>query len=250
MLRADYHAAGLGPSTAPLGDALDGERFLVLVPALDCAATISEVVAGAREHVRDVLVIDDGSSDDTHALALAAGAEVLRHRERRGKGCALQSGMAWAAERGFTHVFAVDGDGQHLAAEMPILLEASRMNPTAIVLGERSRDGHDISPMKLFGNRFANRWVEIASGRAFEDTQSGFRIYPVAATSALGGHARHYGWETEVLIRALRTGVPVVCRTVKVYYPPAELRVSYYRPWIDTIRIIFIVVGLILRLRR
>jgi len=224
--------------------------MLAIVPALDCADTIAGVVTGVRAYIADVLVIDDGSGDDTQALARAAGAEVLRHAVRRGKGCALQSGLAWAAERGFTHVFAVDGDGQHLAEEMPILIEACRQNPTAIVLGERSREGHDISPMKLFGNRFANRWVEIASGRAFEDTQSGFRIYPVAATTALGGHASHYGYETEVLIRALRCGMPVVCRTVRVYYPPAELRVSYYRPWVDTIRIIFIVVGLILRLRR
>jgi glycosyltransferase involved in cell wall biosynthesis len=225
-------------------------RIAVVVPALDCAATIADVVTGVRAHVGDVVVIDDGSSDGTGALAREAGADVLRHEERRGKGAALQSGLAWAVARGFTHVFTVDGDGQHLAAEMPILLEACHANPDAIVLGERSREGHDISPMKLFGNRFANRWVEIACGRAFEDTQSGFRIYPVAATVALGGHASHYGYETEVLIRAEMRGVPVVCRTVQVYYPPAESRVSYYRPWVDTIRIIFIVVGLILGLRR
>jgi glycosyltransferase involved in cell wall biosynthesis len=223
---------------------------MAIVPCLDCATTIESVVAGVREHVADVVVVDDGSGDDTGRIARAAGAEVLRHPERRGKGAALRTGMAWAAERGFTHVFTVDGDGQHLPGEMPALLDAARDEPRAIVLGERSREGHDISPMKLFGNRFANRWVEIASGRWFDDTQSGFRIYPVAATLALGGHAVHYGFETEVLIRALRSGVPVVCRTVAVYYPPADLRVSYYRPWLDTIRIIFIVVGLILRLRR
>lgn len=224
--------------------------MLVLVPALDCAATIADVVRGVREHVGDVVVIDDGSSDGTGDLAREAGAEVLRHDRRQGKGMALQAGFVWARARGFTHAFTVDGDGQHLADQMPVLLEAWREDPSAIVLGERSREGHDISPIKLFGNRFANRWVEIASGRLFDDTQSGFRIYPVAATLALGGHARHYGFETEILIRALRAGLPVVCRSVKVYYPPAEERISYYRPWLDTVRIIFIVVGLILRLRR
>jgi glycosyltransferase involved in cell wall biosynthesis len=225
-------------------------RIAAVVPALDCAATITAVVTGAREYVRDVVVIDDGSSDETAALARMAGADVVRHADRRGKGVALQSGLAWATARGFTHVFALDGDGQHLASEMPLLLAASRGNPHAIILGERSREGHDISAAKLFGNRFANRWVEIASGRAFEDTQSGFRIYPVAATVALGAHASHYGYETEVLIRALRDGVPVECRTVKVFYPPADQRVSHYRPWIDTIRIIFIVLGIIFRVRR
>jgi glycosyltransferase involved in cell wall biosynthesis len=221
-----------------------------VIPCLNCAGTVGDVAAAVAAHVDAVLVVDDGSTDDTSARALAAGAEVLRHPERRGKGCALQSGLEWARARGFTHVFAVDGDGQHLASEMPALLEASLAEPRAIVLGERSREGHDISPMKLFGNRFANRWVEIASGRWFEDTQSGFRLYPVEATLALGGRASHYGWETEVLIRALRSGMPVACRTVKAWYPPADQRISYYRPWLDTVRIIFIVVGLILRLRR
>jgi len=225
-------------------------RIAAIVPCLNCGTTVADVVHDVRRYVADVLVVDDGSIDETARLAEDAGAEVLRHGERRGKGAALQTGLAWAAARGFSHVFTVDGDGQHLAKEMPAVLEASSHDPAAIVLGERSREGHDISPMKLFGNRFANRWVEIASGRWFEDTQSGFRIYPVAATLALGGHASHYGFETEVLIRALRSGMPVVCRTVKVHYPPADLRVSYYRPWIDTIRIIFIVVGLILGLRR
>jgi glycosyltransferase involved in cell wall biosynthesis len=235
-------AGGVAPARAV--------RMAAIVPALDCASTIADVVAGVRSHIGDVLVVDDGSSDATGALAREAGAEVLRHPQRRGKGAALQSGMSWAESRGFSHVFTVDGDGQHLASQMPILLEACREHPDAIVLGERSREGHDISPMKLFGNRFANRWVEIACGRWFEDTQSGFRIYPIATTRRLGGHASHYGYETEVLIRAEKSGVPIVCRTVQVYYPPAELRVSYYRPWVDTIRIIFIVVGLILKLRR
>lgn len=225
-------------------------RVAAVIPCLNCEATAGEVAAAVAAHVEAVLVVDDGSTDGTSEAARRAGAEVIRHAVRRGKGCALQTGLEWARDHGFTHVFTVDGDGQHLASEMPALLDASREQPRAIVLGERSREGHDISPMKLFGNRFANRWVEIASGRWIDDTQSGFRLYPVQETLALGGHASHYGWETEVLIRALRGGLPVVCRTVQVHYPPADERVSYYRPWIDTIRIIFIVVGLILGIRR
>jgi glycosyltransferase involved in cell wall biosynthesis len=246
MGRAEYHAGGGAPSQ----EAGDSPRFAAIVPALNCAGTIASVVRGALEHVPVVLVIDDGSSDATGDLAREAGAQVLRHPQRTGKGLALHDGLAWAAENGFTHVLAMDGDGQHLSAEIPAMLECSRARPASLVLGERRRDDHDIKPVKLFGNRFANRWVEIASGRAFEDTQSGFRIYPVAATRALGAYASHYGFETEVLIRAVRTGMPVECVPVHVYYPPADVRISYYRPWVDTIRIIFIVLGLIFRLRR
>ena len=246
MTSADYHASRSGP-TAPEAP---HPKVVAVIPCLNCAATVGVVAKDAAAYVNAVLVVDDGSADETSARAREAGAEVIRHPLRRGKGCALQTGLEWARDHGFTHVFTVDGDGQHLAGEMPALLEASAAEPRAIVLGERSREGHVISPMKLFGNRFANRWVEIASGRWFDDTQSGFRIYPVKETLALGGHASHYGWETEALIRALRAGMPVVCRTVKAYYPPADERISYYRPWIDTIRIIFIVLGLIWGFRR
>ncbi len=223
---------------------------MAVVPALNCQATVGAVVRGLLEHVRTVVVVDDGSEDETSREARQAGATVIRHEERRGKGGALDSGLHWAVGHGFSHVVAVDGDGQHLPEEVPALLAAARTEPRALVLGERRRDEHDIKPIKLFGNRFANRWVEIACGRAFEDTQSGFRVYPAAATLALGAHAHHYGWETEVLIRAVRAGMPVLGVPVRVYYPPADERVSYYRPWWDTIRIIFIVVGLILGLRR
>ncbi len=226
-----------------------GGPLAVLIPALDCAATITAVVEGARRFAELVLVVDDGSSDPTAARAAAAGAEVVRHAAPRGKGAALQAGMARLAERGVGHVLTMDGDGQHLCEEIPPLLEASRREPQALVIGARQIEPGTVAPMKLFGNRFANRWVEIASGQALPDTQSGFRVYPLAATLALGARAGHFAFETEVLIRAARAGVPIRSIPVRVYYPPIDERVSHYRPWRDTVRIIRVVLGLILRLR-
>jgi glycosyltransferase involved in cell wall biosynthesis len=221
----------------------------VLIPALDCALTIEAVVRGARRFAEVVLVVDDGSSDATAESAAKAGAEVVSHPLTRGKGTALQTGLQALAERGFDRVLSMDGDGQHLSDEIPRLLEASQRAPGALIVGARRIEPGTVAPLKLFGNRFANRWVEIACGQAIPDTQSGFRIYPLRATLALGTRAAHFAFETEVLIRAARAGIPIHSVPVAVYYPPIDERVSHYRPVLDTVRIIFVVLGLIFRLR-
>lgn len=223
-------------------------KFAVLIPALDCGRTIGSVVAGARAQVESVLVVNDGSVDATSALARAAGAEVIDHAHCQGKGAALLSGFQRLRQEGFDYAITVDGDGQHLPGEIGKLLAVARANPEAIVIGERVLEGVEVAPLRLFGNRFANRWVEIACGRQIPDTQSGFRGYPLSRTLALGVRSRRFSFETEVLIRAARAGLDILSLPVAVYYPPAAERISHYRPFVDTLRIIGVVVGLILRL--
>ncbi|MEO8606199.1 MAG: glycosyltransferase family 2 protein [bacterium] len=229
-----------------MGEAI---RVAVLIPAYDCAATIEAVVRGARTTCAEVLVVDDGSADDTAARAAAAGAQVLRFPSNRGKGAALRAGMAALAARGMSHALTMDGDGQHLARELPALLAAAAAEPRALIIGARRIGTQEVKPVKLFGNRFANRWVEIASGLALPDSQSGLRVYPLTATLELGASAERFAFETEILIRAARAGMPIESLPVDVYYPPAAERVSHYAPWRDTLRIIGVVLGLIFRVR-
>jgi len=219
-------------------------RIAALVPCLDVAATVDGVVRGALAHVESVVVVDDGSTDETARLAEAAGATVLRHAATRGKGAALRTGLEWLRSEGFTHAFSLDGDGQHLAAEMPALLRESAAHPGAIVIGARIRDG-EVAGHRRFGNEFANWWVSLAAWQTFPDTQSGFRIYPVDATLRLGVRADRYEFESEVLILASRQGIDVRSVPVRVWDPPPGELVSHYDPWIDTVRIIFTVVPLL-----
>jgi glycosyltransferase involved in cell wall biosynthesis len=221
----------------------------VLIPAFQCEETVAAVVTGARRYVADVVVVDDGSSDRTATRAREAGAEVLRHERNLGKGAALLAGMRRLAERGFARALTMDADGQHLSEQIPILLQVSSGDPQALVIGARRIEPGTVAPLKLFGNRFADRWVAIASGQNIRDTQSGFRVYPLPATLALGARAGHFAFETEILIRAARARVPIRSVAVEVYYPPARQRVSHFRPFLDTVRIIYVVVGLMLRLR-
>jgi glycosyltransferase involved in cell wall biosynthesis len=222
--------------------------YAALIPALDCAATIADLVRGCRAHVPCVLVVDDGSADATAEEARVAGAEVLSHGENLGKGAALVSGLRYLQARGFSHAVSLDGDGQHFADEIPKLLAESRAHAGALVVGSR-RIESEVAAINRFGNKFANVWVRIATGRDLGDTQCGQRVYPIGATLALEPVGRRFDFETEILIRAVRAGVEVRSVPVRVYYPPPELRNSHYDKLRDTLRIIEMVVGLILRLR-
>lgn len=221
-------------------------RIGLLIPAYNCAATIADVVGGARRHVEHVLVVDDGSTDATAEQATAAGAEVLRQPGNTGKGAALRAGLEWWAARGAARVLTMDGDGQHLADQIAPLLAAAAREPHALIIGARQVEPERVSRARRFGNRFANRWVEIACGLAIPDTQSGFRVYPMPETLALGAVAGHFAFETEVLIRAARGGVLVRSVPVQAYYPPPSERTSHFRPFVDTVRIIVVVLRLIL----
>jgi glycosyltransferase involved in cell wall biosynthesis len=212
-----------------------------LVPAYQAEQTVGDVVRGAREHVARVMVVDDGSDDDTTGAAERAGAAVARHDQNRGKGAALLTGFAALARDGVTHALTLDADGQHLPEEIPRLLAASEREPTAIVVGVRRKEGHAIRGINRLGNAVADRLLRALAGRAVPDTQSGFRVYPIAATLALGAQGRRFDFETEILLRAARADLPLVGVPVAVHYPPVAERVSHYRPWQDTVRIVWTV---------
>lgn len=222
-------------------------RPAILIPAYDCAATIGAVIAGALMHALPILVVDDGSHDDTAAVARTAGAEVLQHPMNRGKGAALVTGMRTLVERGFTHALSMDGDGQHLPREIPTLLAAAAAEPAAVVIGIRRRGNQEVAGINLFGNRFANLCVRSAAGVPLPDTQSGFRVYPLATMLRLPKQGEHFEYESTSIIFAARAGVPIRSLPVDVYYPPVSERRSHYRKVVDTLRIIRAVAPLLVR---
>jgi len=222
-------------------------RVAILIPAFDCAGTLAGVLTGAGEHQLPIVVVDDGSRDDTAAVARAGGADVIQHPTNRGKGAALRTGMRALAARGLTHALTMDGDGQHLAREIPTLLSAAVADPTAIVIGVRRRGDQEVAGINLFGNRFANLCVQSAAGVPLPDTQSGFRVYPIATMLRLPQQGEHFEYESSSIIFAARARVPIRSLEVDVYYPPIAERRSHYRKVVDTLRIIRVVAPLLLR---
>lgn len=218
-----------------------------LVPAYDAAATIADVVAATRAIVAPVLVVDDGSHDDTGARAAAAGAEVVRLEPNQGKGAALLTGLQRLAACGVARAVTLDADGQHLPAEIPRLLAAADAAPGALVVGVRRTEGIAIRRAARFGNWIADALMRRIAGQPLPDTQSGFRVYPLDATLRLGASGRRFDFETEILLRAARASIPVVGVPVAVHYPPPSERITHYRPWVDTVRIIRTVLRVLAR---
>ena len=207
----------------------------IVVPIFNEAPTIAAVVAAARAYA-PVLVVDDGSSDDGAARARAAGAEVIRHPRRLGKGQALRTGLAATRQRGASHVVTLDGDGQHAPADLPALLAASVRAPHAIVVGGRlGEDEMTLLSDRVNAIRLASFFVDWASGLRVADTQSGFRVYPARLFDRIRPRRGGFVFETEVLMLAAAAGVPVV--EVPVTVIPRAGRRSRFRPVADGIAV-------------
>jgi glycosyltransferase involved in cell wall biosynthesis len=219
------------------------------VPALDAGETLGAVLDGLRETLGvPVIVVDDGSTDDTARVARDRGAEVLRHARNRGKGAALLTGLGLAARRGFTQAVTVDADGQHPAASAQTVLHGSD-DPRALVLGVRSLERDGAPASNRFGNDVSNFFLSYFAGRSLRDTQCGLRRYPVRETLEIGTRARGYAFEAEIVLRALAGGLPVIEVPIDVVYPAPGQGRSHFRRVLDPTRIVLAVVRTVLELR-
>lgn len=220
----------------------------VIVPAYDAAATVGAVVDELRS-VLDlpIIVVDDGSRDATGDVARTHGALLLRHERNRGKGAALRTGLREAARLGFDVAVTADADGQHPAPSARAVLLAVQ-DPRSIVLGVRDlvRDG--APPRNRFGNQVSNFFLSLFAGRGLLDTQCGLRRYPVAETLALGARASGYAFEGEVVLRAVRTGLPVVEIPITVVYPAPGQGRSHFRSLLDPAKIVVVIAWTVVEL--
>jgi glycosyltransferase involved in cell wall biosynthesis len=225
-------------------------RPCAIVPAYEAASTVGDVVVGLRQvfparHGGDVFVVDDGSRDGTAERARAAGARVLVHPRNRGKGAALRTGLVAAHEAGFDVAVTVDADGQHPPEEAPRLVEATD-DPDALVLGVRDLVAAGAPRANQFGNRASNFWLSLFTRRTLADTQCGYRRYPVAKTLAIAPRDPRFGFEAEIILRAVRAGVPIVEVPVRVLYPQGASRRTHFRNVRDPVRIVARVVATLL----
>jgi glycosyltransferase involved in cell wall biosynthesis len=210
----------------------------VVIPAYDNARTLDAVVRGAREHGTRVIVVDDGSRDETaEILARVEGIEVARHERNRGKGAALRTGFARALAAGCSHAVTVDADGQHPPGEIARFIAAARAEPLALILGERDLAAAGAGFGSRLGRRNSNFWTWVETGLRLPDTQSGYRCYPLAEVDRLRLKTRGYDFEIEVLVKAAWTGVPIRSIPCRVVYLPVGERVSHMRPVLDFFRI-------------
>jgi glycosyltransferase involved in cell wall biosynthesis len=217
-----------------------------VIPAFNASATVAEVVRKATRHLERVVVVDDGSTDDTSQRARGAGAQVLSHGRNRGKGIALRTAFAELADAGLDGIVTLDADGQHDPDDIPRLVAAFRDGGADLIIGSRWTVFSEMAPMRRFGNRFSSAALAFFSGLRVPDSQSGFRLYstPFLRAAAFKGEA--YELEMEAILLASAQGRKV--QTVPISLLVADGRsLSHFRPVRDTYRICTCVVGFWLR---
>lgn len=190
----------------------------VVIPALNEARAIGRVVSETLDHLPAVVVVDDGSSDDTAAVAAKAGAEVIRHATPRGKGAALQAGWELCRARGFSWCFSMDGDGQHAPADIPAFLARAASGSAALIVGNRMARPDAMPLVRRHVNRWMSRRLSRLAGQELPDSQCGFRLMNLEVWSTLALTARHYEIESEVLLAFLRASRKVEFVPIQVIY--------------------------------
>ena len=220
------------------GNVFDQYRTCVIIPTYNNADTLPAVIAGVAAYTHNIIVVNDGSTDDT-ALVLAplSHIDIITYTKNRGKGWALQKGFERALESGYTHAISIDSDGQHFARDLPVFLEKLHSLKDAIIIGARNMNQSSVPGKSSFGYRFSNFWFKIETGIDAPDTQSGYRLYPVALMKDMHFFTRKYEFEIEVLVRAAWKGIKIESVPVSVYYAPKEERISHFRPFKDFLRI-------------
>ncbi|MBR1466678.1 MAG: glycosyltransferase [Bacteroidaceae bacterium] len=219
-------------------ETLRARGVCVVIPTYNNASTVGQVVEASKAYCQDVIVVNDGSTDGTSAvLDGIKDITVLSYERNRGKGYALKTAFRHARKQGFAYAVTLDADGQHYPEDIGTLLAANQRHPGALIVGKRRMDGTEQSGGSRFANRFANFWFWVQTGRKLSDTQSGYRLYPLKKNYALPFVTNRYEAELELMVFASWHGVRIHEEEVNVYYPPADQRVSHFRPGKDFARI-------------
>lgn len=221
---------------------IDRHNVAVVIPALNEALRIRDVVAGALVQCANVIVIDDGSDDDTCAHIADLPVTVLRHPQRMGKGASLRDGFRAALQRGCVGVLTMDGDGQHAADDIPRLLAAGNRHPGAVIIGARLRKRSQQPTYRRLANQFGDWGIAWGTGYRIADSQSGQRFYPAEVAALDDVPGEDFVFEAQILISAARqlgtrcVSVPIESR-YKSVHSQEQFRASHFKPWRDFSRI-------------
>lgn len=217
-------------------------RPCLVIPTYNNPATIGRVVNEARQHIEDIIVVDDGSVPSALEVVRRVGSQGLAHIHYQfrngGKGAAVKTGIRLASERGFSHVLQIDADGQHDLDDIPRFLAHSRANPAHLILGQPKFD-QSAPRARLWGRQFTNFWVRLETGgRVIADPMCGFRVYPVAAALAVLPRANRMDFDPEIAVRMVWRGVQVANLATNVRYLSVEEGgVSHFQMGWDNVRI-------------
>lgn len=216
----------------------ENARVLVLVPTYNNATKLAEVLKDILSYTHHVLVVNDGSTDETlSVLSQFSQIKLATYPTNKGKGYALQIGFKKAIEMGYDYVISLDSDGQHFAKNLLQFKETIELQPQHLIVGVRNMNQESVPVKSNFGRRFSNFWFMVETGINLKDTQSGFRLYPLKSLEQIRFYTKRFEFEIEVLVRASWRGISILEIPIEVYYPSTDERISHFRPLKDFTRI-------------
>lgn len=213
-----------------------GVHACVIVPTYNNGKTLRRVLDSVLQHTSNIIVVNDGSTDQTAAILEDYPQLFQIHQEKNsGKGTALRNGFKKAISLGYDYAITIDSDGQHFASDLPKFIEEVKTGGEALLIGSRNMTQDGVPKKSSFGNNFSNFWFWFETGIRLEDTQSGYRLYPLRRIPKRYV-TRKFEFEIEVIVRSAWKGIPVKNIPIDILYDPTE-RVSHFRPFKDFTRI-------------
>jgi len=225
-------------------------QIVIVIPAFNEQRSIADVATRALQQADHVIVVDDGSSDQTLTLLQAlqktkTGLVILANDKNLGKAASLWKGMQYAKQLGVDAVITLDGDGQHCPEDIPRFVQAASQQTQAIIIGARLADKSAIPAKRYYANKFANFWLSWAAGYVIDDSQSGFRLYPSKLIRQLKPdiqRSKSFVFESEILIDAAKFGFRSMPIKIEAIYN-ADARPSHFRGVTDILLITRMVAG-------
>lgn len=221
-----------------------GSNFAVIIPAYNEEATIHDIATRALKYSSLVIVIDDGSTDNTIENLENLPITLIKNAVNSGKAATLWKGIQAARQHNVKYIISLDGDGQHAPEDIPKLLAKAEEKPEHIIIGARLADKSAIPAKRYYANRIANFWLAWAAGYPISDSQSGFRVYPNDLFNDLEistSKRNSFVFESEILIKAAKRGIRCTAVAIPAVYAE-NARPSHFRGVRD-ITLITLMVG-------
>jgi len=214
-------------------------RTCVIIPTYNESKAIADLINQIQKLKLQVIIIDDGSEDDTVNIAIETGAEVLRNQSNSGKGASLIKGYAFAVSRGFDAVISMDGDGQHSTDDIKTFIQKAESSNCAIIIGNRMAMTKGMPALRIITNRFMSRIISAIAKQYIPDTQCGFRLVKKEVLQKMDLSTYKYETESEILIKAARLGFKIESVTIQTIYSGQKSQIN---PFIDTLRFLRFIV--------
>jgi glycosyltransferase involved in cell wall biosynthesis len=211
-------------------------KICVIIPTYNNHKTLKRVLDSVLHYTSNVIVVNDGSTDSTAQILEAYSHLVqIHHSKNTGKGKAIRNAFKKALDLNYDYAITIDSDGQHFASDIPSFIAALETDTDVLLIGSRNMTQENVPKKSSFGNKFSNFWFWFETGNKLDDTQSGFRLYPLKKIPS-SYFTNKFEFEIEVIVRSAWKNIPVKNIPVQVLYDPEE-RVSHFRPFKDFTRI-------------